>query len=243
MNELIRLLKGLVPDLTPGYIRAFHDELRRALEEGELTEEVIARLEKRKEELGISDEALAAARADLYAAAFRRVNEDEAITDDEWQEMERIQEYLGASDREVAKTKKQLYRMRILTEIKQGNLPVVPTDEVLPEKDELIHWVEAVEVYEPAGSTIGGGVYPVERLRKLDKALFIVTSKRLIVKGGKSVVTMRLKSVVDADCHINGVLLAASARRPLFLRYMEKGNHNVVGSVLLAAIAHSRASR
>lgn len=243
MDELVRLLKGLMPDLRPGYIRAFHEELRVALEDGKLTEQEIARLEQRKEELGISEEALAAARADLYAAAFARVSEDEIVTDDEWQEMELIQDYLGASDGEVANTKKQLYRMRILTEVKKGNLPVIATDELLPEKEELVHWTERVDVFEPAGRSIGGSVYPTEKLRRLDKGLLIITSKRLVIKGEKNVTTMRLGGVVDADCHVNGVLLAASARRPVFLRYTEKGNHNVVGSVLLAAIDHHRSSR
>lgn len=241
MDELIRLLKGLTPDLTPGYLRAFHDELQHALTDGKLTEEEIERLEQRKEELGITDDALALARADLYAAAFERVKADDAVTEEEWEEMEHIQDYLGASDREVARTKKQLYRMRILTEIKGGSLPVVRTEEVIPEKEELIHWTEPVEVYEPTGATIGGGVYPVEKLRRLDKGLFVITSKRLIVKGGKSVTTMRLRSVVDADAHVNGVFLAAANRRPVFLRYTEKGNQSVVGSILLAVIEQAKA--
>lgn len=217
MEAIVKLLRQLTPDLRPGYVKEFHEQLFEAVKDGKLTEEEIKRLEAKREELGLTDEALSAVRQEMYLAAFHSVQEQEDVTDEEWDELEHIQDYLGLSDADIAKTKKELLRMRILSEIKKGNLPVISSSDIIPKSDELIHWSEPT-----------------------DKGLLVITNKRIIVKGSEETLAFNLSRMVDAEPSVEGITLHVRNHKPVKVRYVLKGNHNVVGSIMLHAIAHAR---
>lgn len=226
MDNLVSLLKKLTPDLTPGYLKEFHAEVFAAVKDGKLTEEEIATLESKKEELGLTEDALSAVKQELYVAAFQSIHEDRVVTDDEWDELQHIQDYLGLSDQEIAKTKKDLYRMRIMSEIKKGNLPVAQTDLLVPDDDELVHWAEPVDIAlhsEPA-----------------DQGHLVITSKRIVLRGNSKTTVLNLTQMIGADCTVDGAVLHVKNRQTIKIRYRTKGNHNIAGSILLHAIAGAK---
>lgn len=234
MDVIEQLLKTFVPDLTPGYLKDFHQEVLQALSDGKLTEQEIATLEKRKEALGLTDEALSAVKQDLYAAAFQTASDDEQITEDEWDELEHIQDFLNVEDRDIAKTKKQLYRLRILTELRKGTLPVIKAKDVLLLTGESAHWVEQGEVREAKKSTKG------ITWELLGPGTLVITNKRMIVKAAGKTRAHRLTQIIDAQYSKEGITLHINARSPLFFSYGKSENKDVVVSILLAALDTAR---
>jgi hypothetical protein len=248
MDPLIDLLrKYALPDLTPGYVRDFHKSVLEAVADGKLTEEEIASLERRKEVLGISDDALSAVKQDMYAAAFAHIKQNVDVTDEEWEEMEQIQDFLGLKDSDIAKTKRALYRLRILTELKKGNLPVISTEEIITERDEMVYWSEPVEVWKASSGDISprkvsDTVASTDGWDHIDDGVLFITSSRVIIKGRKETRAHKLKQIIGVKAYVNGVELHVNRHNPLLLIYTHKGNHNVVGSILEAATARSKMS-
>lgn len=246
MDSIISLLKQLTPDLRPGYLREFHQQLFDAVKDGKLTEEEIKNLELKKEELGLTDDALGAVRQELYIAAFNSLQGDADVTDDEWDELEHIQDYLGLKDTDISKSKKELVRMRILSEIKKGNLPVVPGRDIIPATNELPHWSEAIELFVPSDKhnpEITSSRHTTADLtgwKKEDSGVLVITNKRVVLKGKTETDSVTLGRILDARPFTNGLLLHIPGRPPQFLKYIEKGNHNVVGSIVLHAIDRAR---
>ncbi len=246
MDRLLTLLTSFVPtDLTPGYAREFHAAVRAAIADGKLTEAEIADLERRKEQLGLSDEALNTIRQDLYVEAFSKATEDEQVTEEEWEELEHIQDYLDLQDVDIAATKRELYRMRILSEIQKGNLPVMQQETFAADNDELIHWAEPVDALKTQGK---GAVMQSSTLfntagwTRTDGGLLIITSKRVVLTAAQTH-SWSYRRVLAVKPYVNGVLLSVNREPALFLRYTQKGNHNVVGSVLLALLQRSSSTK
>lgn len=249
LQHLLQILPGV--DLRPGSVRDFHHAVMEALQDGKLTEEEIASLETKREELGLSKEVLAMLKIDLYMSVFQKVSADELISEDDWDEMEQIQDYLEIDDREIKKTKKELLRLRIMSEIRHGNLPVLPFDGFIPKKNELLHWTETVTIIRPSrestatvnlgkGSGLIAGRIPPRTLSHVScdgTAVLYLTNKRLILKGDSLSLSINTGSIIDAECYVGGLILHVNKRKPILLKYMEQGNHNIVGSVLFAIAA------
>ncbi|HVW66363.1 MAG TPA: hypothetical protein VHA78_01370 [Candidatus Peribacteraceae bacterium] len=206
-------------------INAFYTALFDALKDGKLTEAEIADLEKKREELRISEKALQAMRMQAYMFAFAKATEDQEVTDDELDEMEQVQDYLGLTDADVSRTKKELFRMRILSEIKKGNLPVVQTDDVVLDPTETAHWSASVMLETEE-----------EKKSRKQKGTLIITNKRIVCKGDEMSVAVPLSSIIDVDYAIDGMTVHLNRRKPLNIQYQEKGDHNVVASILASAI-------
>lgn len=235
MDAFMSLLKKYaLPDLTPGYLREFHAEVRAAIADGKLTEEEIAHLEQKKQELGLADEALAAIRLHVYAEAYKSVKEDARVTDDEWEELEQIQDYLNLTDREIAGTKRELYRMRILTELREGNMPVMQTPDIIPAQDESVHWVEKVSILE----SVPGSRYL--QWKKEGNGKLIITSKRVVITGPSETRSHAYGSIVSLDCDAKGIEIHVNRRRPLRLDYADPDNRDVTASIVLSAIDVAR---
>jgi len=236
MDSFISILKKYaLPDLTPGYLREFHEEVKKAIEDGKLTEEEIEKLEAKKFELGLTDEALGAIRLHVYAEAYKSVKEDAKVTDDEWDELEKIQDYLNLTDKEIQGTKRELYRMRILTELKEGNMPLAKTNDLIPADNEIVYWVEKVTILE----SVPGSSH-LKTWKKEGNGKMIVSNKRIVITGPSETRSHPYGSVVSLDCDRTGVELHVNRRRPLRLEYTDPENRDVTASVLLSAIDIAR---
>lgn len=212
-------------DAHPDEFQKFHHELLDALKDGKLTEDEIRNLEMHRESLGISEKDLEAVRMQAYLLAFSYAAGDQDVTEDELDELEQIQDYLGLADSDIARTKKELYRMRILSEIKKGNMPVIETQDVVLGPAEIAHWSEPAIRESSSGKKSG-----------TQKGVLIITNKRLVFRGPETSVAVPLSGVIDVDYAVNGLTVHLNGKRPLRILYREQGNHNVVASVLASAI-------
>ena len=253
MDFLLSILKHFPqPDLRPKDVREFHDAVYKAIADGKITEAEIAQLEEARERLGLSEDVVRMIRHDLYVSAFRAVGEDEEVTEDEWDQMEHIQDFLGLNDVKIASTKKELYRLRILSEIKKGDLPVVQADGVILQEGELVHWHEKVAIFEHADGkegktlTLTKGVsltqgpitdHAKRRWQSADAGTLYLTNKRIIIRGSGESSAIKFGSIIDVECFVEGVLLHVNRRKRMLLQYATSGNHSVVASILFALLA------
>jgi len=256
----MELLSIIQKRILGGDIREFRDDVRKAVKDGKLTEREIRELETKREELKLPQDILDAVRIDLYLSALQTVSEDETVTDEEWQEMEHIQDYLGVEDREVLKSKKELYRRRIMSEIRNGNMPLADAKNVLLGAGETAYWVEPVTLLEPVTKKGTGfrGVavqLPIgirfsvrekyeqggKGWKKVAEGDLILTNERLLFQSGPHSFVFPWPRVAAAEFSVGGLMIQGARGEPKYLRYKTKGNHNIVGSIV--SFAHTLAKK
>ncbi len=254
MQDFLKKLKDLAGKKSGAPARAFHRAVLEAVQDGKLTKEEIDTLEKRREELGLSLNVLNHIRSNAYYAAFQSIRENAVVTEDEWDELQQIQDYLGLEDGDIAKTKKELYRLRILSEIRNGNMPILESPDVFLHEGEMAYWSEPVTLYAPhAGKkvskhglhlTLSNGLSlhmgvvknSEERgLLKKDEGFFIITSKRIIFHGREESFTTTYHSVLDIDCYASAVRIHRNRGASQLFVYKVPGNQDIVGSILFYA--------
>jgi hypothetical protein len=76
-------------------------------------------------ELELTDEDISVVRVQAYNAALHAAKRDGRISPEEEAELEKLQKFLRIPDAAIANSKKELLRLRLLTEIQNGNLPTV----------------------------------------------------------------------------------------------------------------------
>ncbi len=204
--------------------RAFREAVLEAVKDGKLTKKEIDELETMREEMGLPLDVLDAIRVQAYVTAFQSVSDDADISDDEWDELEQIQDYLGLKDSEIAKSKKQLLRLRVLSEIKHGNMPIIDVA-LLLKPGETAYWKEAMI------RKTGDGK---------DSGELIITSKRLIFKGSKKSIGITISQVLDIEHQPQELLIHANRQEPLELEYKEKENAPIVDNILLFVLEHAQ---
>ncbi len=204
----------------------FHEAVIDAVKDGKLTKEEIDRLETLREELGLPLEVLRAIRVQAYVRAFETVKNDTEITEDEWDELEQIQDYLGVKDTEIAKTKKELYRLRVMSEIKKGNMPLLVAPHLILKPNEIAYWSEKVLLVD-------------ESDKQTDSGELILTNKRIVFQGQKETIATTLGRILDMSCSVKGVTIRINRQKPLHFRYSVIGNHDIVGSVLFSMMENA----
>lgn len=122
--------------------KEFFDTILRAAEDGVLTDEEIAQIQARYKELGLTQDDLKGIRVQAYNAALRAVKNDGIVTAEEEAELGKLQQFLKTPESEIAKSKKELARLRLLTEIQNGNPPSVSVPNVILQKSETAYWSE-----------------------------------------------------------------------------------------------------
>lgn len=216
-----------LPESIAGKVHAMRDrrarrkEFRRALldavADGELREEEMRDLERRRDEMGLEEEDIAEVRLEAYLLAYEKVAADQEVSDAEWIEMEKIQRFLGIKDGEVARTKKDLLRLHILHEVRSGNLPILRVGGLGLATGEQAHWREPMRRPGPDG----------ERRGEL-----IVTSKRVIFRGREDSFAIRLSSILSVGGDRKTVVLAESRKDPHVFLYERDGYRPILRSIL-----------
>ena len=105
-------------------------------------------------------------RKEVYNAAVGSAKARGKLTDQEAAELAKIQKFLALRDDQVDKTKRDLNRLRLLTEIRQGNLPTVPKDHpalrgLMLDAGEIAHYAVQVDVLDRP-TTMGRDGVPVK---------------------------------------------------------------------------------
>jgi len=243
--------------------KAFRNALIMAVNDGELSLDEIAELDKQKTELGLSEKDIKEIKIDAYATALTTTSLDGKITKSEEEELEKIQKYLNLEDGEISKRKEELTRLRLLTEIHEGNIPTLTLSNVITQKDEMVYWAEPSSLLEErvvnrryeGGSKgvsfrimkgvnykIGGhkGHYVVDKANvKVSSGKLIITNKRIIFSGDKKSFSIRLDKIIDISLFTNGLKFSEiNKNEPRLITFEKKGNQEILGAILSSAINH-----
>jgi hypothetical protein len=201
---------------------AFRRDLFAAVEDGRLTEEEMASLERERDEYGLTEDDIKGIRIQLYRRAAEAVASDRAVTEQEWAELEKIQAFLGVADAEVAPTKRELLRLHILHEVKRGNLPVIEVPHLALQKGESAHWSERVTYATKDEKSRAGEL--------------IVTSKRLIFRSPRESLSIRLPAILHVKSLEDGVRIGESGKDPKVFRTERAGYVRILQAVLARAM-------
>ena len=143
--------------------QAYRDKVKEAVSDGKLSSTDMQELAKLRQELDVTDAAddKTSLRRDLYNEAVDAARSKGQLTQTGLQDLQKIQKFLALRDDQVEKTKFEVNRLRTLTEIRKGNLPLVPPTNVAlrgmqMESGEVPHYNVAVEIMDqprvPTGS-------------------------------------------------------------------------------------------
>jgi hypothetical protein len=186
------------------------EKIKDAVSDGRLSSSDMQEIENLRKELDVEGpgDDKTKLRREIYNEAVGAVRDGGKLGSTETAELAKIQKFLELRDDQVEKTKWNLERFRTLSEIRMGKLPTVASNNVALrgiqwEPGEVPHYCIAAELLDlsvtrgnegvriewggkhSSGSTGGEGL-PLEGAKSFGEGSLIVSSKRLIFKGGKS---------------------------------------------------------
>ena len=236
---------------------AFREKVREAVADGRLDADDMRKLDELRRELDVTPAAddRTIMRRELYNEAFGAVRDRGALSATGVHDLARIQKFLALRDDQIEKTKWDLQRLRTLTDIRKGNLPVVSPNNVSLrgvqlEPDELAHYSLQVDVldqpstrqadgllmmwgqpYEP-GAAISH-VLPEAGARSVGEAAMILTNRRLILRTNGKTAAVRFSREAQIFLYADGVRLARTVGNTL-LRFRSKSEDTaeIVGELL-----------
>lgn len=233
-----------------------------AAEDGKLTDDEIKEIQARYKDLELTQDDLRGVRAQAYNAALRAVKTDGVVTVEEEAELAKLQQFLMIPEAEIAKSKKELARLRLLSEIQNGNPPNVAVQNVILQKTELAYWSEPANILEERvvrrryeGGSQGfsfritkgvsyrvgahrGHLVSDTEVMPVSTGELIVTNKRVIFRGDAKSFNIRLDKLLELHFYSDGVRLTDEKGKPRVVKFTEEGNTDVVGATLSYAINH-----
>lgn len=184
---------------------AYREKLKEAVSDGKLTQTDIHDLQKLRQELDVTEAAedKTSLRREIYDEAADAKRSEGKITQTGILDLQKIQKFLALRDDQVADRKVAINRLRVLTEIRKGNVPVVPPTHaalrgVKLEPDEVPHYTVQVEMF--STSRVGEDGMPIDTnfrysegasrshflpeqgARPVGDATVIITSQRLAIR-------------------------------------------------------------
>src|SRR5258708_13243582 len=144
---------------------AFRDKIKEAVSDGRLDTQDLKTLEEFRKEMdlaGAGDDRTVL-RREVYNEAVAAVRKDGEVTATDAHELAKIQKYLALRDDQVERTRWDLARLRTLTEIRHGNLPIVPPSNgalrgVPLEPEETAHYTMTVEIFDQPSTRQNDGL-------------------------------------------------------------------------------------
>jgi hypothetical protein len=186
----------------------YREKLKEAVSDGKLDSRDIKELAKLQQELEVPSAAedRTVMRREIYNEAVAAAKSDGELTGTDAHELSKIQKFLALRDDQVEKTRWDLARLRTLTDIRNGNLPVVPDNNaslrgVPMEPGEVAHYSLSVELGDlpvtrgndglpmvfgqPYESySVAGHAMPADNIRPQGDASLIITNQRLVIRTG-----------------------------------------------------------
>lgn len=240
---------------------AFVEALRNAVADGTVSAEEMSQLGKMMAEFGLTDKDVARARVEAYHRAFAVAKADGAISEREVENVHQLENYLRISDADIAPTQRELARLRLLTEIKAGNLPHVgvPTGVVL-QKTEIVYWFEPSALmeervvrrrYEGGSSGVSfriakgvsyrvgahrGHVVPETATVPISEGQLVITNKRVVFHGNRKSFALKYDKLIGMELFEDGLSLSAATGKAKLVRFSDKSNSDIVGAVLTQAV-------
>ena len=236
---------------------AFREKVREAVADGRLDSEDMRKLDELRRELDVTPAAddRTVMRRELYNQAVGAVRDRGALSATGVHDLARIQKFLALRDDQIEKTKWDLQRLRTLTDIRKGNLPMVSANNVSLrgvqlEPDEVAHYSLQVDVldqpstrqadgqlmmwgqpYEPGAAA--SHVLPEAGARAIGDAAMILTNRRLILRTNGKTAAVRFSREAQIYLYADGVRLARTVGNTL-LRFRSKSEDTaeIVGELL-----------
>ena len=234
---------------------AYRDEVKKAVADGKLTPDKVARLEKLKTELDVTaaSQDFTMVRREQYQTAADAMMKGGALSEKEEKELQRIQAFLGLKDQQVAQTKAELGRLRILTEMRSGKFPEVSAQNVLMRgfklaEGEIAHWAEIAIMLEAddAGGSAGVGLkllhgmeyqpgsanpytLPLKGATPIDEGHLVMTNLRLAMKGQTKINAFTYDKPDEINIYKDGLRLRMGKGRALLFKFRSVENSDFMG--------------
>jgi len=196
-------------------------------------------------------------RREIYNKAAGTAKSRGKLSEGEAQELAKIQKFLALRDDQVERTKWDLVRLRTLTDIRNGKLPVVPAGNaalrgVQLEPGEVAHYAVQVEVFDRPShgghpgvpvkwrtpyviNSAKGHSLPSEGARELGGGYLFITNKRLYFKGDRQSAAVAYTPEADMALYSEGLRLQRTVGNTL-LKFKSGSNDTaeIVGELLSA---------
>lgn len=237
------------------------DLLVQAVQDGKLTTEEIADIEKKKTELGLTDKDIENIKHQLFSLALKATQVDGDLTEKEETELLNIQKYLSISDNEIVNEKKEIDRLRLMSRIKNGDIPPITVVNLVLQKGEIGYWSEPSTLveekvinrrYEGGSSGVSfrvmkGVSYRVGSYRGrtitdmgkvvVDDGDLIITSKRLIFRGRNKSFGILLGKLLDIHFFKDGLQVTeANKSKPRMFGFRGSENTEIMTAIMTQSI-------
>jgi hypothetical protein len=196
-------------------------------------------------------------RRDIYNKAAGAVKAQGKLSEGESAELAKIQKFLALRDDQVERTKWDLAKLRTLTEIRKGHLPVVPPTSAAMRGVQLLpgespHYAVPVDVLDRTSASGQPGVrvkwstpyvinsakghaFPAEGSKELGGGYLFITNKRLFFKGEDRSAAVEYSPSANFFLYRDGIRLERTVGHTL-LRFKSRSDETaeIVGELLSA---------
>ena len=236
----------------------YREEVKKAVSDGKLTADKMARLEKLKTELDVTaaSQDFTMVRREQYQTAADAMMKQGALSEAEEKELQRIQAFLGLKDQQIAQTKVELGRMRILTDMRAGKFPEISAQNVVMRglklaEGEIAHWAEiaiALEADDPGGAagvglklppkiayqpgTAAAYTLPLKGATPMAEGHLIMTSVRFVMKGADKVTSFAYDKPEEINLYKDGVRLRLGKGRAMLYKFRSLESADFIGLLI-----------
>lgn len=236
---------------------AYRDKLKEAVADGKLDTQEMKNLEEFRKELDVTEVAhdQTIIRSEIFNEAVGAVKREGEYTPSDAAELAKIQKFLALRDDQVEQAKWDLARLRVLTEIRQGNLPTVsPSNVALRgvqlESGETAHYSLAVDLLELSSTRGADGVQlvwgkpyesgsarahglPEAGAKPIGEGNLILTDRRLILKSGSRIAAVKYSPDAQIHLYSDGIRLQRTISNTLLkFRSGSEETGEIVGELL-----------
>jgi len=237
----------------------FREKAKETLATGKLTPDKVKQLEQLRAEHEIDDpgDDKTMLRKEIYNKAVGSAKARGKLSTSEAEELAKIQKFLALRDDQVERTKMDLAKLRTLTEIRHGKLPVVSSSNaalrgVQFEPGEVAHYAVQVEAFDnptiagqpgvPAKwntaytvNSARGHALPIDGAKLVGGGYLFLSSKRLYYKGDRQSAAVAYSPQANIFLYSDGLRLERTVGHTL-LRFKSGSNETaeIVGEILSA---------
>ncbi len=240
---------------------AYRDAVKDAVSDGKLSNTDLVDLNNLQQELDVTGAAddRTVIRRELFNEAVDAVREKGKLGPQEAADLAKIQKFLALRDDQLEQTKWDLARLRTLTEIRQGTLPVVGATNVAlrgvqMEDEEVAHYTVPVDIMDQSSTRgadgvaarWGGGydlgsasshVLPESGAKPVGEGTLIITNKRLVVKTGSRTAAIKYSSAEQIFLYGDGIRLQRTVGSTMLkFRSKSEDTAEIVGELLAAVM-------
>ena len=238
-------------------VAAFND----AVIDGQLSDDEFGEIDSWRCALNLNWHDIEHLTVGAYKIAFDIKKGSREVTSKDEADLLMIQQAFEISDEKIAIQKKELARFRIITDISNGCYPGISVRGLVFQRGELAYWKESASLLEErvldrrysswsSGSSfrVSRGIsfssghshgysYAVKGVIPVSEGELIVTNKRLIFRGSKKSVNLRLDKLLEVEFFRDGMRFTNDRGKASILRFGKRcGDIEIISEILVHAI-------